>query len=561
MVYQERGRGKDNDMNKEKPGILVTGASGFIGRHFVIAVSNHFRLFCIARRTQKEAGIPYNSNIFWIQADITNQENLFSAAKHIRENGGVEYVLHLAGYYDFTMDDNPAYEHTNVDGTLNILKMSQLLEVKHFIFSSSLAACTFPQKGKMLTEASQTNADFPYARSKSKGEQIIKQHAGTLPFSIIRLAAVYSDWCENPPLNMILKKWLTGNKLISRAIPGKGSSAMPYIHIKDLNKIFLRVIEISHKLPVMNTFIASSQGCVSHLELFQTATKFFYGRDIKPFLVPKPLAKAGLYVLQFLNRLIGKPSLEQPWMAEYIDKQLRVDATATYRTLGWKPCPRYDILRRMLFLTENMKNHPNNWAFRNEALLKRFAVRKSSLIYDIMMDERHTMIDKIADEITASGNLSRFPHYCRMDRNLLKWDIRLHYQMLAATVKSRDRSLVQNFAQVIATHKYMEGFLAAEVKDFLMTIGKAIKKTLITKPQLQEHRNRQTGRIDDLIILTIQFAVDEVEDTFEILKNSPPEQFNKNQPVESIDRSEPVRRMIRHIEDICGDSMMITTAK
>ena len=144
-----------------------------------------------------------------------------------------------------------------------------------------------------------------------------------------------------------------------------------------------------------------------------------------------------------------------------------------------------------------------------------------------------------------------------MDPELLKWDIGLHYQMLAATVKSRDRTMVQNFAQVIATHKYMEGFPAAEVEDFMMTIGKAVKKTMIVKPQLQEHPHRQTGRIDDLIILTIQFAVDEVEDTFEILKNSPPEQFNKNQPVESLDRSEPVRRMIRRIEDICGDSMMI----
>ncbi|RJP92478.1 MAG: NAD-dependent epimerase/dehydratase family protein [Desulfobacteraceae bacterium] len=544
-------------MNNEKPGILVTGASGFIGRHFVIAVSEHFRLFCIARRSQKEAGVPHSDNISWIQADITKMENLLSAANHIKENGGVDYVLHLAGYYDFTMDDNPAYENTNVGGTLNILKMSQQLEVKHFIFSSSLAACKFPPRGKSLTETSPTDADFPYARSKGRSEWVIRKHAGALSCSIVRLAAVYSDWCENPPLNMILKKWLTGNKLISRALPGKGASAMPYIHIKDLNKMFLRIIEISDQLSGINTFIASPQGSVSHMELFKTATKYYYGREIEPLLVPKPLASASLAVWQFWNGLTGKASLEQPWMADYIDKKLNVDASVTYRTTGWQPSPRYHILRRMLFLTENMKNHPNNWAFRNESLLKRFATRKSTLIYDIMMEERRAAIDRIADEITAAENISRFPHYSQMDPDLLKWDIHLHYQMLAATVKSRDRSLVQNFAQIIATHKYMEGFNAAEVKNFVITIGKAVKKILVAKPQLQEHGRRQSRRIDDLIILTIQFAVDEVEDTFEILKASPPDHMTENKPVESIERSEPVRRMIRRLEDICGDSMMM----
>jgi len=53
-------------MSKILPAMVVTGASGFIGRHFVIAVSGQYRLFCIARRSQKEAGIPYNDNIHWL---------------------------------------------------------------------------------------------------------------------------------------------------------------------------------------------------------------------------------------------------------------------------------------------------------------------------------------------------------------------------------------------------------------------------------------------------------------------------------------------------------------
>ena len=164
-------------MSKLLPAIVVTGASGFIGRHFVIAVSGQYRLFCIARRSQKEAGIPYNDNIHWLQADITKWENLLNVFKYIKDQGGADYVLHLAGYYDFTKKDNPAYEHVNVIGTRYILEFSMMLEIKRFIFSSSVAACKFPPKGKAITEESPADEDFPYACSKRRGELLIKEYS------------------------------------------------------------------------------------------------------------------------------------------------------------------------------------------------------------------------------------------------------------------------------------------------------------------------------------------------------------------------------------------------
>ena len=540
-------------MNKILPGIVVTGASGFIGRHFVIAVSGKFRLFCIARRSQKEAGIPYNDNIHWLQADITKWENLLNIFKYIKDQGGADYVLHLAGYYDFTKKENPAYEHVNVIGTRYILELSKLLETKRFIFSSSLAACKFPTKGKAITEESLADEDFPYACSKRRGELLIKEYSEFFPCSIVRLAAVFSDWCEYPMLYMLLKSWLSTNKLMSRIVAGHGESAIPYIHIRDLIKLLIRIIEISDTLPRLATYNASTNGSVSHKELFKAVTRYHYGHGLKPFLISKPMAYLGLVIISFLGWLDGKNTLEQPWMAKYIDKKLNVDASATYDALGWKPIPRYRILRRLLFLTEKMTNYPNDWTFRNEILINKVAYRKSTTIYDTLTESRELLVDKIIQEVISPQNKHRFPNYRKMDRELLKWYITLNYQLVATTVKNRDRSIIPSYAKEIAYRRYIEGFKAREVKDLMIFTGKTMKESLLAKHELKDWGQR----VDDYIILTSQLATDEFEDTYEMLESQAPEQVAliKDIDVEPLTSSENLKQIVRLLEDIHSDPL------
>jgi nucleoside-diphosphate-sugar epimerase len=536
-------------MSEILPGIMVTGASGFIGRHFVIAVSGKFRLFCIARRSQKEVGIPYHKNIHWLQLDITNQKNLVNASKYIKDHGGAEFVLHLAGYYDFTMKDNPAYEKINVTGTRNILDMSKSLGIKRFIFSSSVAAYKFPSLNNVLTEKSPIDADFPYARCKRKEEEIIQKYAKVFPCSISRLAAVYSDWCEYPMLYMLLNYWLPGKRLTSRILSGRGESAIPYFHIKDVIKLFLRIIEISETLPYLGVYNASPQGSVSHNELFKTVTRYYFGDDIKAFRMPKPAAALGLIVISFLGWLNGKKTLEQPWMARYIDKKLNVDASATYTALNWKPTPRYHILRRLLFLTEKMNSHPNNWTFRNEVLIKKFAFRKSTEIYDILSELRESLVDQIIQEVIKPENEHRFPNYSKMYPELLKWYITLNYQLVAATVRSRDRSIIPIYAKEIAFKRYMNGFKAKEVKEIMFLIGKTMKDSLLQKQELKGSKRQ----VDDYIILTTQLAADEFEDAYEILEDQPPEHRDSIKDISQLISIENLKRIVRQLEDFYSE--------
>ena len=538
-------------MNERLPSIVVTGASGFIGRHFVIAVSEKLRLFCIARRSQKEVGIPYHDNIHWLQVDITNRKDLIDVFNYIKDQGGADYVLHLAGYYDFTLKENPAYEQINITGTRYILEMSKLLGIKRFIFSSSVAACKFPPHGEALTEESPVDADFPYARSKRSAEKMIREYSEVFPCSIVRLAAVYSDWCEYPMLYMLLKYWLSGNKVMSRIVTGYGESAVPYIHIKDLIKLFLRIIEISDILPRLAIYNASPQGSVSHNELFEAVTRYYYGHGFKPFRVSKLPAYLGLAIISFSGWLNSKKTLEQPWMADCIDKKLSVNASATYDALGWKPTPRYHILRRLLILTEKVTSHPNEWAFRNEILLQRIIYRKSTTIYDILTELRESLVEKIVKEIMTPEYGQRFPNYRKMDPETLKWYITLNYQMVTATVRSRDRSIIPAYAREIAYKRHFDGFGAKEVRDLWMLIGNTMKESLLTRPELKDSKQR----VDDYIILTSQLAADEFEDTYEILEDQSPEPYASMKEVERVTSIENLKKIVRQLEGSCSHSL------
>jgi nucleoside-diphosphate-sugar epimerase len=481
--------------------------------------------------------------------DITNQKYLLYAFKYIKDQGGAEYVLHLAGYYDFTMEENPAYEKINATGTHNILDISKMLGIKRFIFSSSVAACNFPPRGKSITEESAPDADFPYARCKRKEETIISEYSKTIPCSIVRLAAVYSDWCEYPMLYMLLNYWLSGKKLMSKILTGRGESAIPYIHIKDVIKLFLRIIELSDTLPLLGVYNASHQGSVSHNELFKTATRYYFGGDIKPFLMPKPIVALGLIVVSFLGWLNGKKTLEQPWMVRYIDKKLDVDASATYNVLKWKPTPRYHILRRLLFLTEKMHSHPNNWTFRNEVLIKKVAFRKSTEIYDILSELRESLVDKIVEEVIKPENEHNFPNYRAMYPELLKWYITLNYQLVAATVRSRDRSIIPIYAREIAFKRYMNGFKAKEVKNIMFLIGETMKDSLLKRPELKGSKRQ----VDDYIILTSQLAADEFEDAYELLEDRPPEHMDSIKDIAQLISIENLKRIVRQLEDFYSE--------
>lgn len=498
-------------MKPNLPKIVLTGASGFVGRHFIEHFKEKYFIYALARKTQQQARVPVHKNIKWILVDIADEELLSIEMQKISQNGNIEFVVHLAGYYTFDNSPHPEYERTNVNGTKLVLKYSKLLNPKRFIFSSSVAACDFPKDGEVIDEHTPVDADFPYAVTKKKAEELVKSHSKYFPCSIVRFAAVYSDWCEYGPLYMFLQTWFSKgwNSMI---LGGKGESAVPYIHQKCLNRLLEKILNNTSVLPQIDTYIASPNGSTSHIDLYNIGTKLYFGKEKFAFKMPVLIARIGVRVRYYLGKLIGKPPFERPWMTDYIDLKLTTDATYTMETLDWEPSSRRLIERRLLYLIEHMRALPIEWYTKNQIALKAYSTdRPNLLISNALTENQNDIIDEIFAKIFYHKDKELYLHYQLMNSDYLVWYINLIFNLIITSVRTGSRLSLVNYAHSLAVMRKKEGFSPSEVSQALIDSGEIIINKLVNLDELKN----QDGLIRDTIGLSVQIMVDEIQDTFE----------------------------------------------
>lgn len=498
--------------NQNLKKIIITGASGFIGRNIIEYLCEDYYIYALARRTQHEVGAVVHENIEWILVDIAHESSLAETFKNIKKKGGVEFVVHLAAYYDFDNVPHPEFERTNVIGTSLLLEYCKTLNIRRFVFASSIAACNFPSPGEAVSEKSSLDAEFPYAITKRKGEQLLKAYSESFPCTSIRFAAVYSDWCEYGPLYMLLKTWFSSSWK-SRIIGGKGESAIPYVHVNCVARMISVILEKSEQLPRFDIYIAGPDRSTSHHELFNKATRLYFGKIIPPVFMSKWIVAIGVYSFDFLGRLIGKRPFERPWMLKYIDLKLNTETSYTRKTLGWEPGPRYHIDRRLLFLIENLKSFPDRWHRKNTAALAKPDLERPNLILaEMMQNMQEDITHRILERLLSPDHKDLFKHYQDLhDPTKVKWYIEALYNLIIVSVRHGDRYQLINYARSLAKMRSKEGFEVAEVCRTLILAEKHISSAL-----LESSETAGMGMlIHDWITLSIQLVVDEVEASFE----------------------------------------------
>jgi len=98
-----------------------------------------------------------------------------------------------------------------------------------------------------------------------------------------------------------------------------------------------------------------------------------------------------------------------------------------------------------------------------------------------------------------------------MDAEKLAWYLGIVFNLLKVSVRTGDRLSLANYARFIASIRIHEGFKLAEVVDVFQTLSNLVIQHLLEFDPVKHLEQR----IRDDIDLTIQMAVDEIEDAYD----------------------------------------------
>ncbi len=492
------------------PRVIVTGGSGFLGRRLVGSLLGRARVVGIDRRPRAEAYVPDHENMSWHQIDLGDAAAVEETFAEIRAAGRVDAFIHLAAYYDFTGEEDPEYERTNVAGLGHVLDVCRTLGLRRFIFASSAGAARVRRDRSPFDEDAPADGEHIYARTKSAGERMVRERSRDFPTVTVRLGALFSDWCEFPPLYFLLETWLC-NAWNARILGGRGETSTPYLHVRDAVSFFLRLLERMDGLERCVTLLASADGAVSHRELFAAATAYAKGNAHSPIFVPAVLAGPGIALNDLIGRIRGQRPFERAWMARYIDTFLWVDASRTRRILGWEPHPRLGLLSRVPYMIENKRSDSVEWQRRNAEALEHHLVRPHYAVFRIV--RRHAAQITAAHVACFHGPAAdpALARYRGMKPEEREYHSGLLLRNLMDAVRTGTKGGFMAFCRNLAEHRHRQGFRVEDLVASLRTLRRVSLEIVGRDPEAGNFRQA----IHDYLAMTVEFGIDQVLEVFE----------------------------------------------
>jgi nucleoside-diphosphate-sugar epimerase len=203
--------------------ILVTGGMGYIGNKFIELFSEKYDILVF---DTSFFGQNKSDSIKIISGDIRKID--------LDDLSNIEVIVHMSELSNDPLGAfNPQLtKEINHNGTKNILKLANHIDVKKFIYMSSASVYGFNQN--LLDEKSEVNPLTEYALAKINNENYILENNFEFETIIFRNSTVFG-FSKNLRLDLVVND-LTYNALKNNKIDviSDGSPKRPFIHVHDL---------------------------------------------------------------------------------------------------------------------------------------------------------------------------------------------------------------------------------------------------------------------------------------------------------------------------------------
>ena len=206
--------------------VLVTGGSGFIGRHVVAELSAagaHVRVVDLQPHP--------DSSVDLVQGDIADAAVLEAALED-----GIDAVVHLAAVTSVLRSlEHPELTYrTNVAATALLLEAARSAGAKSLVFASTNAVVG-PMEGPAISESDRLRPLTPYGSTKAAAEMLMSAYTASydLRCTAVRLTNVYGPGMQakDSIVARLMRAIRLGGKF---EIYGDGRQVRDYVHVSDV---------------------------------------------------------------------------------------------------------------------------------------------------------------------------------------------------------------------------------------------------------------------------------------------------------------------------------------
>jgi nucleoside-diphosphate-sugar epimerase len=296
--------------------ILVTGASGFVGRALVARLTVEKLPL---RECVRPSGVTRRETLDRVEVCELNRSSDWRAPLL-----NVSTVIHCAARVhvmnEKSTDPLQAFRDVNVDGTANLARQAAAAGVKRFVFISSIKVNgEATTEGKPFTELDPALPEDPYGISKMEAEAALREISleTGMELVIIRPPLVYGPGVK--------ANFAALMRAVKKGIPlplGLVHNRRSLVALDNL--VDFIVTCVSHPKAANEVFLVSDGQDVSTTRLVREMAK---AAGVSPRLLPLPAP-----LLRACGALIGKGDAVQRLCGN-----LQIDVTKARTLLGWQP--------------------------------------------------------------------------------------------------------------------------------------------------------------------------------------------------------------------------------
>jgi len=271
--------------------VLVTGGTGFIGRHLLesLPVGGNDEIHALVRDPRRLGELARKPGLRVLEGDLTAVPPLPSS---------IDVVYHLAGLTKTTKSNN--YYTVNQKGTASLFaRLLDLPTPPRVVLLSSLAACGPCGPEGHIREDDAPRPVSPYGDSKLQAEKEAWRLRDRLPICILRVGAVFGPGDEDfLAYFRILKKGIL-------PLVGRRARYLSLCYVEDV----VRAMRLAAGIPAaFGEIFNVAETKPRSWEEFGKAAARAMGKTVVPVRVPLWAAAAAAALSGAVSRLSGNPS-------------------------------------------------------------------------------------------------------------------------------------------------------------------------------------------------------------------------------------------------------------